>query len=75
MPTPRVTMRNIKELLRLKFDCGLSHERIGRALQDRLVSGFWSGLVQALILFPTVFRSVVSGSPLARMNSSNAAAI
>ena len=32
MPTPRVTMRNIKELLRLKFDCGLSHERIGRAL-------------------------------------------
>lgn len=32
MPTPRVTMRNIKELLRLKLDCGLSHERIGRAL-------------------------------------------
>ena len=32
MPTPRVAMRNIKEILRLKLDCGLSHERIGRAL-------------------------------------------
>lgn len=25
-------MRDIKEILRLKFECGLSHERIGRAL-------------------------------------------
>lgn len=32
MPTPRVAMRNIKEILRLKLDCDLSHERIGRAL-------------------------------------------
>ena len=32
MPTPRVAMRNIKEVLRLKLDCDLSHERIGRAL-------------------------------------------
>src|SRR5690606_9987243 len=30
MPTPRVAMRDIKEILRLKFECGLSHERIGR---------------------------------------------
>lgn len=32
MPTQRVPMRNIKEVLRLKFDCDLSHERIARAL-------------------------------------------
>lgn len=32
MPTPRVAMRKIKECLRLKLDCGLSHERIARAL-------------------------------------------
>lgn len=32
VPTPRVAMRNIKEALRLKLDCDLSHERIGRAL-------------------------------------------
>jgi len=32
MPTPRVTMHKIKECLRLKLDCDLSHERIARAL-------------------------------------------
>ena len=32
MSTPRVAMRTIKECLRLKLDCGLSHERIARAL-------------------------------------------
>ena len=32
MPTPRVTMHKIKECLRLKLDCELSHERIARAL-------------------------------------------
>ena len=32
MPTPRVAMRKIKECLRLKLDCGLSHERIALAL-------------------------------------------
>lgn len=32
MPTQRVAMRSIKEVLRLKLDCDLSHERIGRAL-------------------------------------------
>jgi len=32
MPTPRVAMRKIKECLRLKLDCDLSHERIALAL-------------------------------------------
>lgn len=32
MPTPRVTMHKIKECLRLKLDCDLSHERIALAL-------------------------------------------
>jgi predicted transcriptional regulator len=33
MAAQRVTMRNIKECLRLKFEGGLSHEKIARALQ------------------------------------------
>ena len=32
MPRERIPMRKIKEVLRLKFDCDLSHERIARAL-------------------------------------------
>ncbi len=32
MPTPRVAMYTINECLRLKFDSGLSHERIARAM-------------------------------------------
>lgn len=32
MPAKRVSMRKIKECLRLKFDCALSHEQIARAL-------------------------------------------
>lgn len=32
MPVKRVSMRKIKECLRLKFDCALSHEQIARAL-------------------------------------------
>ena len=32
MPTPRVAMRKIKECLRLKLHCGLSLERVARAL-------------------------------------------
>ena len=32
MPTPRVAMRKIKECLRLKLDCDLSHERIALSL-------------------------------------------
>jgi len=33
MPAERVTMRQIKEVLRLKFDCGISHRKIARALR------------------------------------------
>ena len=33
MAAQRVAMRNIKECLRLKFEGGLSHEKIARALQ------------------------------------------
>ena len=33
MSAQRVAMRNIKECLRLKFEGGLSHEKIARALQ------------------------------------------
>lgn len=33
MAAQRVSMRNIKECLRLKFEGGLSHEKIARALQ------------------------------------------
>ena len=32
MPTERIAMHKIKELLRLKYDCALSHEQIARAL-------------------------------------------
>lgn len=32
MPAERIVMRRIRELLRLKYECGLSHERIARAL-------------------------------------------
>lgn len=32
MPVLRVSMRKVKECLRLKFACGLSHEQIARAL-------------------------------------------
>ena len=31
MPTPRIPMRTIIEVLRLKYDAGLSHEKIARA--------------------------------------------
>ncbi len=32
MPTRKLTMRSIRELYRLKYEAGLSHERIARAL-------------------------------------------
>jgi transposase len=32
MPAERITMRQIKEVLRLKYACGLSHRQIARAL-------------------------------------------
>ncbi|MBW8072306.1 MAG: IS21 family transposase [Ferrovum sp.] len=33
MPVPRITMRKIKDVLRLKLDAGLSHEQIASALK------------------------------------------
>ncbi len=33
MPAQRITMQRIREVLRLKHECGLSHERIARALK------------------------------------------
>jgi transposase len=33
MPAPRIAMRRIKEVLRLKLDCGLSHSQIASALR------------------------------------------
>ncbi len=32
MPAPRITMRKIKDILRLKLDAKLSHEQIAAAL-------------------------------------------
>ena len=32
MPAPRITMRKMKDVLRLKLDAGLSHEQIAAAL-------------------------------------------
>jgi len=45
MPAERIAMHKIKELLRLKYDCALSHERIGRALS--LSKGVVSKYVKA----------------------------
>ncbi|QKE37304.2 hypothetical protein [Ferrovum myxofaciens] len=33
MPAPRIAMRKIKDVLRLKLDAGLSHEQIAMALK------------------------------------------
>lgn len=32
MPTPRMSMRKLKEVLRLKWACGLTHRQISRAI-------------------------------------------
>jgi len=32
MPTPRITMRQIRQALRLHLEAGLSHSQTGRAL-------------------------------------------
>ncbi len=32
MPTVPITMRKLKEILRLKYGAGLSHRQIGRSL-------------------------------------------
>ena len=57
MPAERVPMRRIKEILRLKLDCGLSHRQIVAALGVSLgaVSKFVSlaegqGLIWPVIL-------------------------
>ena len=56
MPTPRVAMRTIKECLRLKLDCGLSHERVGRALglSKGVVSKYVSRAQAAGLDWPTL---------------------
>ena len=36
MPAPPISMRNIKDVLRLKFEAGLSHRQIARALNISL---------------------------------------
>ncbi|EXF94150.1 hypothetical protein HK44_008775 [Pseudomonas fluorescens HK44] len=46
MAAQRVTMRNIKECLRLKFEADLSHEKIARALQ--LSKGVVSKYIKAV---------------------------
>lgn len=33
MPTPRMSMRKLKEVLRLKWECGLTHRQISRAVR------------------------------------------
>jgi hypothetical protein len=36
MPVKQVTMRKIKECLRMKWSCGLSHDKIAKAVGARL---------------------------------------
>ena len=38
MPTRTLTMRSIRELYRLKYEAGLSHERIARVLGEEHVA-------------------------------------
>ena len=54
MPTERLAMRRIKELLRLKYAGALSHEQIARALKlsKGVVSKYISRAVQAGIVWP-----------------------
>ena len=49
MPTKRKAMRQIKEVLRLKFDAKLSHERIAAAtgLSKGAVTGYLKRAVDA----------------------------
>lgn len=49
MPAPRMSMRNIKEILRLKWACGLSHRQISRALGVSVgaISGYAAQAVAA----------------------------
>ena len=54
MPAPRIPMRNITEVLRLKYDAGLSHEKIARAcgLSKGVVSKYVSLAQEAGISWP-----------------------
>jgi transposase len=56
MPTKRKAMRQIKEVLRLKFDAKLSHERIAAAtgLSKGAVTGYLKRAVDAGIGWPLV---------------------
>lgn len=56
MPTPRVAMRTIKECLRLKLTCGLSHERIAQALglSKGVVSKYLARAVATGLDWPTL---------------------
>lgn len=54
MPAPRIPMRTITEVLRLKYDAGLSHEKIARAcgLSKGVVSKYVSLAQVAGISWP-----------------------
>src|SRR5690554_5013288 len=54
MPAPRIPMRTISEVLRLKYDAGLSHEKIARAcgLSKGVVSKYVSLAQVAGISWP-----------------------
>ena len=56
MPTKRKAMRQIKEVLRLKFDAKLSHERIAAAtgLSKGAVTSYLKRAVEAGIGWPLV---------------------
>lgn len=56
MAAQRVAMRNIKECLRLKFEAGLSHEKIARALQlsNGVVSKYVTAASEAGLEGPTL---------------------
>lgn len=56
MPAARITMRKLKELLRLKLDCGLGHRQIERALgvSVGVVSKYCALAAQAKLTWPAV---------------------
>ncbi|MBM3341401.1 MAG: hypothetical protein FJY56_04735 [Betaproteobacteria bacterium] len=56
MPAARITMRKLKELLRLKLDCGLGHRQIERALGVSIgvVSKYCTLAAQAKLTWPAV---------------------
>lgn len=56
MPAPRIPMRNIKEILRMKWHGGLSHRQISRALGVSVgaVSAYAAQAVAAGLSWPTI---------------------